>query len=472
MIVPAHKGISPHKLSPVPDLHHGIYTDPAASCDVVLVYPYFYTHAPQAMLFHPLGIAQLAAVLRNRGLRTQVVDCTFDQTENVISKIVHARPGIVGIYAMLSMSENAMVLAREIRQVLPQTLLVSGGPLPTLEPDRFLPDFDAVFCGEAHAAFPDFCRDYIKSDSLPKDLFQLVKCPEKYPGIYLKQPHDGAVIRSMPRTSDEKTVNGLSIPDRSDYDHLQYQQFWLDREGFSLAGIMTSYGCPFDCEFCSKPVFGNHFRQRGLDQVFEEIKDIRNWGYTGLWIADDCFCLDPAYAREFCRRMISEKLDMKWFCLSRVDRMKSSDIALWQEAGCRKVFFGLESGSNDILKLMNKKTTTKEAEKSISRFAQSGIRTAGFFMVGYPGETYDTIETTFKWALSLPLDEISFTVPYPLPGTRLYDRVTTVKENPDWKYENENRLVFQSEFDEEYLRKRIDSVYKQFNADVNRLNPE
>ena len=85
-------------------------------------------------------------------------------------------------------------------------------------------------------------------------------------------------------------------------------------------------------------------------------------------------------------------------------------------------------------------------------------------MVGYPGETYDTIETTFKWALSLPLDEISFTVPYPLPGTRLYDRVTPVKENPDWRYENENRLVFQSEFDEAYLKKRIDSVYKQFNA--------
>ncbi len=444
--------------------NHPNHTDPAAAVDVVLVYPYFYTHAPQAMLFHPLGIAQLAAVLRSRGLRTQVVDCTFDQTKDVISKIVHARPRILGIYAMLSMSENAMALAREIRQILPQTLLVSGGPLPTLKPDRFLPDFDGVFCGEAHAAFPDFCRDYVESDGQPKDLFRLGKYPEKYPGIYLKHPHDGEVIRSMPRSSDEKTINDLPMPDRSDYDHLQYQQFWLDREGFSLAGIMTSYGCPFDCEFCSKPVFGNHLRQRGLDQVFEEIKDIKSWGYTGLWIADDCFCLDPAYTRAFCRRMISEKMDMKWFCLSRVDRMTSSDIALWQDAGCRKVFFGLESGSNDVLKLMNKKTTTEEAEKTIHRFAQSDIRTAGFFMVGYPGETYDTIETTFKWALSLPLDEISFTVPYPLPGTRLYDRVTPVKENPDWRYENENRLVFQSEFDEAYLKKRIDSVYKQFNA--------
>lgn len=440
------------------------HTGPAASADVVLVYPYFYTHAPQAMLFHPLGIAQLAAALRTRGLRIQVVDCTFEQTKDVILKIVHNRPRIVGIYAMLSMSENAMTLAREIRQMLPHTLLVSGGPLPTLKPDRFLPDFDAVFCGEAHAAFPDFCLDYVESNGLAKDFFQWGKDPEKYPGIYLQHPRSGTVIRSMPRSSGEKTVNDLLLPDRSDYDHKEYQQFWLDREGFSLATLMTSYGCPFDCEFCSKPVFGNHFRQRDMDQIFEEIRDIKRFGYTGLWIADDCFCLDPAYAREFCRHMISEKLDMKWFCLSRVDRMTSSDIALWQDAGCRKVFFGLESGSNDILKLMNKKTTIKEAEKTIHRFAQSNIRTAGFFMVGYPGETYDTIEMTFEWALSLPLDEISFTVPYPLPGTRLYDRVTPVKENPDWRYENENRLVFQSEFDEAYLKKRIDDVYKQFNA--------
>jgi anaerobic magnesium-protoporphyrin IX monomethyl ester cyclase len=155
---------------------------------------------------------------------------------------------------------------------------------------------------------------------------------------------------------------------------------------------------------------------------------------------------------------------MTWFCLSRVDRITQSDIALWQDSGCRKVFFGLESGSNDILKLMNKKTTTDEAEKTLERFAQSDIRTAGFFIVGYPGETYDTIETTFKWALSLPLDEVSFTIPYPLPGTRLYDRVMHVDAHRDWTYENENTMVFQSDFDEDYLKKRIDSVYKQFDA--------
>ncbi|MDA3895936.1 MAG: radical SAM protein [Desulfobacteraceae bacterium] len=439
-------------------------TKQSPPADVVLIYPYFYTHVPKAMLFHPLGIAQLAAILRSLGLRTLVIDCTFEHREDVISKIRNARPRIVGIYAMLSMSENAMLLATDIRKVLPETLLVCGGPLPTLKPGLFATDFDAVFCGEAVASFPVFCLDYIASKRSPDSLSGFLKNPEKYPGIYFKHPHDGTLIQSAPRSSDEKALDRLPIPDRSDYNHSKYQQFWLDREEISLAGIMTSYGCPFECDFCSKPIFGTIHRRRGLDRIFEEIRDIKDHGYNGLWIADDCFSLDPKHARDFCHRLISEKLDMKWFCLCRVDRITQSDIALWQAAGCRKVFFGLESGSNDILKIMNKKTTTDEAEKTIERFAQSDIRTAGFFMVGYPGETLATIETTFKWALSLPLDEISFTIPYPLPGTRLYDRVMIVDDTLDWQYENENRMVFKSDFDEDYLKKRIDSVYKEFNA--------
>ncbi|MDO9263889.1 MAG: radical SAM protein [Desulfosalsimonadaceae bacterium] len=432
--------------------------------DVVLIYPYFYTHAPKAMLLHPLGIAQLAAILRGLGLRTQVIDCTFEDRGNVISEIVHARPRIVGIYAMLSMSENAFVLAGKIRKLLPETLLVCGGPLPTLKPGHFATGFDAVFRGEADASFPRFCLDYIKSGRAPADLSRLVNNPETYPGIYFNHPQDGTCIQSAPRPSDKKRLDRLPIPDRGDYGHAKYQRFWLDREKYSLAGIMTSYGCPFDCDFCSKPVFGNRLRLRCMDRLFEEIRDIKDKGYTGLWIADDCFSLDLSHVRSFCRRLISEKLDMNWHCLSRVDRVSPSDIALWQASGCRKVFFGLESGSNEILKLMNKKTTTEAAEKTIKRFAESDIRTAGFFIVGYPGETYDTIETTFKWALSLPLDEISFTIPYPLPGTRLYDRVMHVDENLDWQYENENRMVFRSDFDEDDLKKRIDAVYQEFNA--------
>jgi len=195
-----------------------------------------------------------------------------------------------------------------------------------------------------------------------------------------------------------------------------------------------------------------------------EIRDIKTRGYTGLWIADDCLTLDIEHLRAFCQGLIAEKLDMNWWCLSRVDQMTAREIDLMQAAGCRKVFFGLESGSNAVLKLMNKQITTEMAEQTLALFGRSSILTAGFFMVGYPGETYETIETTFQWALTLPLDDISFTIPYPLPGTRLFDKVFNVQTEIDWKYENENRLTYQSEFDESYLRSRIAEVSAQFTA--------
>jgi anaerobic magnesium-protoporphyrin IX monomethyl ester cyclase len=111
---------------------------------------------------------------------------------------------------------------------------------------------------------------------------------------------------------------------------------------------------------------------------------------------------------------------------------------------------------------MNKHNTIEAAEKTLDLFTNSGIETAGFFMVGYPGETHETIETTFAWALKLPLKEVSFTIPFPLPGTKLFEKVCGIKDNEDWSYENENRIIYQSEFDEAYLNKRIEETYVQF----------
>ena len=439
--------------------------------DVALIYPYFYTHASQAMLFHPQGIAQLTAVLREAGVGVRVVDCTFQQREAVLADIETVRPPIVGISIMVSMSENALDLAREIRRRMPDTLLVCGGPLPTLRPQQFSQAFDLVFCGEAVQAFSSFCKDYLRAGAALAQLAGLLRHAEAYPGLYHQPPDGGASIRIAPQSSDETLLNQLPLPDRSDYDHVRYQRFWREREDYALASIMTTYGCPYHCDFCSKPIFGSHFCRRSLDPIVAEIRDIRSRGYTGLWIADDCLTLDLDYLRAFCQRLIADKLDMRWWCLSRVDRMTAQEIDLMQRAGCRKVFFGLESGSDDVLRLMNKQSTTAMAEQTLSHFAHSAIRTAGFFMVGYPGETYDTIETTFQWALTLPLNDISFTIPYPLPGTRLYEKVFNVQTEIDWQYENENRLTYHSEFDQEYLRTRIAEVSAQFAAKHSRRRP-
>jgi anaerobic magnesium-protoporphyrin IX monomethyl ester cyclase len=331
-----------------------------------------------------------------------------------------------------------------------------------LKPELFHPPFHLVLRGEAIHALPPFCRDYLQPGTSVQNLPDLLSHPDNYPGMYYQEPAGQTIIQSQPRSSDAELLNRLPVPDRSDYNHSRYQDFWHNREGFSLAGIMTSYGCPFKCDFCSKPIFGDAFRRRSMDRIFEEIHTIKALGYDGLWISDDGFTLDLEHLRLFCERMIRENLKMKWFCLSRVDTITGRDMEMMQLAGCEKVFLGLESGSNDTLRLMNKQTTVEMAEETVALFAQSGIRSAGFFMVGYPGETYHSIEKTFHWALTLPLDEISFTIPYPLPGTRFFEKACAVTRNADWLYENENRFIYHSEFDEDFLKKRIAEVYGLF----------
>jgi anaerobic magnesium-protoporphyrin IX monomethyl ester cyclase len=389
---------------------------------------------------------------------TTIIDLTFRNTDEALMEISEIKPRIVGIYVMLTMIDNALYLARKIRANSPETLLVCGGPMPTLRPEQFDRDFNLIFRGESIFSFPLFCKDFLDA----ADISDVIKHHERYPGIYLREMYSNKVIKTPEKATDETLINQLPIPDRSDFDHDSYKKFWLEKDGVTQASIMSTYGCPHHCDFCAKPVFGTNFRRRSMDSIIEEIHDIKSFGYDGLWIADDCFTLDLNHVRAFCERMIKDDLKMRWTCLSRTEPIPPEDVKLMQRAGCSKVFFGLESGSNEVLRLMNKHNTIEAAEKTLDLFTNSGIETAGFFMVGYPGETHETIETTFAWALKLPLKEVSFTIPFPLPGTKLFEKVCGIKDNEDWSYENENRIIYQSEFDEAYLNKRIEETYVQF----------
>jgi anaerobic magnesium-protoporphyrin IX monomethyl ester cyclase len=223
---------------------------------------------------------------------------------------------------------------------------------------------------------------------------------------------------------------------------------------------MLTLGCPFSCDFCSRPIFGSLFRRRELDLVFNEIEQIRQLGYDSLWIADDNFTLDLAYLEEFCGRMIRK--EMEWSCLSRVSRINGEVTGLMKSAGCRKVYLGLETGNPETLRLMKKQASLEEGQNAVQLFHKAGIEVAAFFIVGYPGETIPAIEDTFRYALELPLDAISFNVPFPLPGSQLFERISKVDKNKDWDEENEVTFVYETEFDSQFLQRRINETLQAF----------
>ena len=258
----------------------------------------------------------------------------------------------------------------------------------------------------------------------------------------------------------EKDIQSFPLPDRSDFEHAAYQKVWLQKNGTKTTSIITTLGCPFDCDFCSRPVFGRLFRHRNLDAVFKEIEEIRKFGYDGLWIADDNFTLSLPYLEEFCQRIAGLKIN--WSCLSRSTGIDGSLARHMKAAGCQRVYIGLESGSQTTLNLMNKNATLEDGINAVHHFQKAGIQVAAFFIIGYPGETVSSIESTFNLALTLPLDDISFNVPYPLPGSRLYDRVSGIDENKDWVVENEVTFIYSSEFDPHWLRRRIAQTLQAF----------
>jgi len=423
---------------------------------VALVYPYFRTRSATELLFPPLGAAGLAGHLHALGIETKIFDCTFETFEGIQNEIRSFQPEIVGIYSMVTLSRNTFRFAEMVRTYLPDSLLVAGGPLPTLYPEQYGETFDVVFRGEVDLAFPCFCNDYFDLKISRKRLDELPL--ESYAGLFIHR--DGLQIENPTIHYQEKELDSFPLPYRGDFNHAAYQDVWTQQSCLKTTSIILTLGCPFNCDFCSRPIFGSLLRRRNLDFVFEEIEQIRQLNYDSLWIADDNFTLDLDYLERFCGRMTGKK--MQWSCLSRVTRINKEITGMMKAAGCRRVYLGLETGNPDTLRLMKKQANLEEGQNAVHLFRKAGIEVAAFFIVGYPGETIPAIEDTFRFALELPLDEISFNIPFPLPGSQLFQRISKVDTTKDWDEENEVTFVYKTEFDTHWLQRRIIETMQTF----------
>ncbi|MBP1930002.1 anaerobic magnesium-protoporphyrin IX monomethyl ester cyclase [Methanolinea mesophila] len=427
---------------------------------IALIYPFFREKDPveEEKLFPPLSVAYLSAQMKERGLSVSVHDGTFLAPAEVVRNVTKLRPAVVSIYLMITMGRNALNLLGQLRALLPGTLFIAGGPLATLYPERFGEPFDIVFCGEGDRTVARFCADYCRSGCRPDDLSRLDL--STYPGLSTRL--GDAPVRVPPVHLPAEEIERLPLPDRSVFDHRRYQEFWQDAAGCRMTSIMITRGCPYSCDFCSKPVWGNEYRRPSLVQVFREIRDILSYGYDRIWIADDSFTLDTSYLEEFCRRKIAGGFSFTWTCLSRVDRLDEEIVGLMKDAGCVRVHLGLESGNDATLGLMGKRIKVADGIRAVRLFCEAGIGTAGFFIVGYPGETEESVDQTLALAATLPLDEISINVPFPLPGSPLFTRVVPVDTTADWQVANEISFIYDSEFDESWLRDRIGRAKERF----------
>lgn len=422
--------------------------------NVTLVYPFFKPANDNSIFrFPPLGLGYIASSLKNQGVNVKLVDCTFMTREEAIAKVRNSKPQIVGFYSMFSMKKTTIEMAASLRKDC--DLLVAGGPLPTFDPASHLGTFDVAVLGEGEMTMVEIARQYEKGGDLTD--IQGIACKKQ-----------GEVRLTLPRGYIED-LDSLPFPSRDQFDNEAYKQHYLQRFRYSISPLITSRGCPFSCDFCSRPVFGKSFRTRSPANVADEAEEIIRLGYDRIWFADDCFTLNRERLLAVCAELQRRKLPVEWECLSRVDTITAGVASRMRAAGCVRVFFGIESGTNKILRLMQKQITVEQARRAVYEAKAAGLQVGAFFIIGYPGESNETVLDTVRFASGLPLDYLSFTVPYPIPGTELFEKV---KNNggflvDDWEEPKNwslirHKLLYHSGFSETKLKFAIGKAQLQF----------
>jgi len=358
----------------------------------------------------PMGLALLAAVLETRRHQVNVIDANALglRPEGVSASVDGA--DVVGITAMTPMIAEALRIASQLKKSHPELPVILGGAHASLMPEETLksaPQIDILVKGEGENTFVDLL-----------DALQSRKSLEGMTGVNYRK--DGVIVSNSPCPS---------LVDLDLQPFLAYHLLPLDKykphppHGRSLpfAALITSRGCPYNCSYCSKPVFGYKFRAQSSGRVIEEIIYYKKrFGVREIAFYDDVFTLNKKRVHDIAEGMISKDLKLHWTCETRVDLVNKEMLRHMKAAGCYAVSYGIESASQEILDVINKKITREQMEEAVLLTREAGIQAIGYFMIGSPGESVETIKQTIKLAKDLRFDYAQFAIATPFPGTEFY----------------------------------------------------
>jgi radical SAM superfamily enzyme YgiQ (UPF0313 family) len=340
-----------------------------------------------------------------------LLDYGIDELDRdaLLNKIRDEGFGLVGISIVTPKVYDAMELAEFVKSNFPDIVIVAGGPHATLVPEEVLtgcPSIDYVIQGEGELLLNELIKR-LEEGNPPDDLDGITY--RKY-GNIINNPHKEYIA----------DLNILPMPDRSVIDLNRYSSF-LKTSLAPATTVMTSRGCPYRCIYCSKPVTGEKVRAITPENAIKEIEFlIKEHGVKEIIFYDDSFTIKKKRAIEICDLIIQKGIKIKWQCETRVNLVDEELLRKMKEAGCYLIAYGLESGSDNVLKILKKGVTTAQIEEAVRITKKVGIQITGYFMLGIPGETEDDIKKTIKLAKNLNVDYAQFAVATAFPGTELY----------------------------------------------------
>ena len=370
----------------------------------------------------PLGLAYIAAMLEN-DFEVRIFDCVAMgwNLERYGEELRNFSPTIVGITAMTPTLSSAAAVARTTRKILPEARIVLGGPHITLlaeETMKEIPEIDFGVMGEGEYVTRDLA--FALKDGKPLD----------FKGIIYRK--EGQIINNG-RSDLIQDLDALPFPARHLLPVDKYTKVVGEPKKF--ATMMTARGCPYNCIFCAKAIFGRIYRERSVKNVIEEIVQLKKeYGVKEIVFYDDSFTLNKDRIMNLCDELIKLDYKIKWKCETRVNLIDEELLKRMKEAGCYVIAYGIESGVQRNLDFLSKGVKLEDIRKGVKITKDAGIEVEAYLIIGIPWETKEEVEETIKFAKQLDVDYVQFSILTPLPDTELYKYAKEhgLMEEVDW----------------------------------------
>ncbi|MBE0428840.1 MAG: B12-binding domain-containing radical SAM protein [Thermoleophilia bacterium] len=374
-------------------------------------------HSQAHTLIPPLGPGYLAASSRSRGHEVTIFDMAKEGwgAGRGAEAVASYGPDLVGISILSTAYLPARDLVSAIKERLSGAIVVVGGPHVTALPEATLEDLgvDIAMVGESEHTFPQLIDRLDSDGSL-----------ESMPSLCYRE--DGG-FRQTRRADFHPDLDSLEFPAWDLMDPRAYpdKPHQLLHKKFPVAPIITTRGCPYDCIFCSSTIlWGKRLRTRSPENVLDEIEMlVREYGVREIHFEDDNFTQKRSHVKNVCEEILRRGLKFVWSCPNgvRIDSLDDEILALMRRSGCHSLGLGIESGSQEVLDRNLKRLDLAKVSEQVDMIRSHGIAAHGFFFIGLPGETEETVKQTIRFAREVRFSRANFSLLTPLPGTAIYD---------------------------------------------------
>lgn len=426
--------------------------------------PYDRKQVRKMQPYPPLGTLYAAAAMRKMGFSVGFFDTMLNDPEEGFPRALAAhQPKIVVVYEddFNFLTKMCLTRMREVAWEMAQTaqaenaVVIAHGSDATDNTQAYLKSgFDFVLLGESELTLVELC-----------DVLLGERSAEVIPGIATLDACSGNVIRTAPRPSSTPHLT-MPWPARELIDMDQYRKAWESAHGRFSLNLISSRGCPFRCNWCAKPIFGDTFAVRPAEDVADEVAELVGaFGAEHLWFADDIFGLNRHWVSEFADAIVSRHVTVPFKIQSRADLMTDSTVDALRRAGCAEVWMGAESGSQSVLDAMDKGLRVGEISKARERLRKNEIQACYFLQFGYPGESWHDILATRDMVRSTRPDDIGISLSYPLPGTRFHARVREqLGAKRNWSDSDDLCVMFKGAYTDEFYRSVRDAIHAEVNS--------